>query len=186
MIVQSILWKRLDRPGCESSQLLSEAAGWRLRGTSLFTEASQPCRLEYEIECDSSWRTRSAQVAGWLGREAVKVELKVTGEGSWRLDGRPCPQVSGCIDLDLHFSPATNLLPVRRLALAVGEQARVQAAWLRFPSFRLEPLDQVYRRLAEDVYQYESAGGRFKAELQVNETGYVTTYPGLWRAEARA
>ena len=73
-----------------------------------------------------------------------------------------------------------------RLGLAVGGEAEVEAAWLRFPSFELEPLPQVYRRLGESVYRYESAGGKFVADLEVNQAGFVTNYPGFWQAEATA
>ena len=53
-----------------------------------------------------------------------------------------------------------------------------------FPSFELEPLAQVYRRVAERTYRYESGGGSFTRTLEVNDTGFVTSYPGLWEAEA--
>ena len=69
-----------------------------------------------------------------------------------------CPAVAGCVDLDLNFSPSTNLLPIRRLNLSVGQEAAVRAAWLRFPSFILEPLEQLYRRVDATTYRYESAG----------------------------
>ena len=89
--------------------------------------------------------------------------------------------MAGCIDLDLNFSPATNLLPIRRLDLAIGQQMQVQAAWLRFPSFKLEPLSQLYKRIDETTYRYESGGGSFVTALTVNASGFVTTYPGLWQ-----
>jgi hypothetical protein len=91
--------------------------------------------------------------------------------------------VRGCTDLDLNFSPSTNLLPIRRLNLEIGQEAEVKAAWLRFPSFELEPLFQVYRRLGESVFRYESGGGSFIAHLEVDASGFVTNYPGLWQAE---
>lgn len=102
------------------------------------------------------------------------------------MNGAECPNVEGCLDLDLNFSPSTNLLPIRRLALAAGQEANVRAAWLRFPSFALEPLEQRYHRLNDFVYRYESAGGRFVAELQVSEAGFVTHYPNLWQVESIA
>ena len=48
--------------------------------------------------------------------------------------------MTGCVDLDLNFIPSTTLLPVRRLGLAIGQSAEVQAAWLRFPGFTLVPI----------------------------------------------
>jgi hypothetical protein len=113
----------------------------------------------------------------------VHVDLVVDREHRWRLNGIERPVVTGCIDLDLNFSPSTNLLPIRRLNLAVGQAAEVRAAWLRFPNFELEPLSQVYRRIDESTYRYESGGGRFVADLAVNSVGFVTNYPAIWQAE---
>lgn len=113
----------------------------------------------------------------------IEIRLAVSPDQSWRLNEKDYPDVAGCIDLDLNFSPSTNLLPIRRLGLAVGQEAEVRAAWLRFPSFRLEPLEQVYRRIDETSYRYESGGGRFVAELSVNEEGFVTNYPNIWETE---
>jgi hypothetical protein len=104
----------------------------------------------------------------------------------WRLNGAACPQVEGCVDVDLNFSPSTNLLPIRRLRLDVGQEAEVRAAWLRFPGFALEPLEQRYVRTSADGYRYESAGGAFVRDLTVNGDGFVTRYPGFFEAEGSA
>ena len=91
--------------------------------------------------------------------------------------------MSDCIDLDLGFTPATNLLTIRRLKLPVGQAAKARAAWLSFPALALEPLDQMYRRKDVSLYGYESDGGRFSTELEVNDAGFVLLYPDRWRAE---
>lgn len=180
----TLLWRRLDQPGHESARLVHQPPGWQLTGAAVFTHDRHPCRLDYQIWCDSAWRTRSAQVAGWVGDETIDLELKVDAAQRWFINGKECSAVEGCIDLDLNFSPSTNLLPVRRLNLAIGAAGIVKAAWLRFPSFSLEPLEQVYRRLDAASYRYESAGGRFVTELQVNAAGFVIEYPDLWLMEA--
>ena len=59
----------------------------------------------------------------------------------------------------------------------MGRKAEVRAAWLRFPSFELEPLVQRYRRLDDHTYHYES--GSFSAEIRVNDAGLVTSYEGF-------
>lgn len=76
------------------------------------------------------------------------------------------------------------MLPIRRLNLDIGQEAKVRAAWLCFPGFTLEPLDQLYRRIDAATYHYENMGGTFTTELQVNEAGFVNLYPDLWQAEA--
>ena len=175
----AILWRRVDRPGHESARLSALEDGWGLAGTSVFAHEGEPCCLSYRISCDSEWRTRSAGVIGWLGANEVRVDVRVEGAGLWRVAGVDVAEIAGCVDIDLNFSPSTNLLPIRRLKLEVGEERDVRAAWLRFPSFRFEPLEQSYRRLSAGRYRYRSAGGRFKAELDVDENGFVTRYPGF-------
>jgi uncharacterized protein len=178
-----MLWRRLDQPGHESARLCSRQSRFDLSGTAVFAHRQQPCRLDYVVVCDSEWRTVSGKVVGWVGSVAVEIELSVDSERRWLLNGRECPSVAGCIDLDLNFSPSTNLLPIRRLDLRIGESAASRAAWLRFPGFTLEPLEQLYHRIDEGTYRYESAGGSFIAELQVNAAGFVTSYPNFWQVE---
>jgi uncharacterized protein len=180
----SILWRSIVFPGHELCSLFSDSSGWLLLGMALFAHKQHPCRLDYRIECDTTWHTQSAWVQGWLNQTFIDIQIKTDSTGNWWLNEVEQPQVVGCTDIDLNFSPSTNLLPIRRLSLEVGETAEVKAAWLRFPSFQLEPLPQQYRRLDENRYRYESAGGQFVAELKVNSSGFVIDYPGIWQAEA--
>jgi hypothetical protein len=181
----SVIWRRVDQPGHEAARLSPQESGWRLTGTAVFASDGRPCRLDYAVVCDPDWRTHSGRVTGWLGKDLVEVEVAADA-GRWRLNGVECRDVAGCLDLDLNFSPSTNLLPIRRLGLAVGAEARVRAAWLRFPSFALEPLDQLYRRTGDASYRYESGGGAFVRDLRVDATGFVIDYPGFWQLEGAA
>ncbi len=180
---EAVLWRRLDRPGHEYARLSRDATRWQLTGVAVFQHEQQPCRLDYSVICDGQWLTQAGRVTGWVGDKGVDVAVSVDASGTWRINGNECPEVAGSIDLDLNFSPSTNLLPIRRLNLSIGEQAQVKAAWLRFPGFTLEPLEQIYRRVDDVIYSYESAGGKFVAELKVNAVGFVTLYPKGWAAE---
>ena len=173
--MNEIVWRRLDCEGHEAARLNNRV----LRGTVALRTGDLVAALAYRIDCDSDWRTVSAQVGGFAGTRDIAIEI-ATSDGRWAMNGQYVPAVDGCIDIDLNFSPSTNLLPIRRLNLAVGEEATAKAAWLRFPSFTLEPLEQTYRRTAERAYQYRSAS--FTAEITVNEAGLALEYAGVWRA----
>jgi hypothetical protein len=180
----TIIWRRLDRPGHEVAELLVGDGGARLTGVALVADHGRPCRLEYEIDCDAAWRTRRARVHGHLGGEPVSLDIVHGPEHDWQVNGVPIAELRDCVDVDLEFSPSTNLLPIRRLKLAVGAQALARAAWVRFPALVLEPLEQTYTRLAANLYRYATADGEFEREMTVNEDGFVLEYPGQWHAEA--
>ena len=151
----------------------------------MLAQSDRPCRLDYEIACDLHWITRRCTLTGYVGATTVTLDVARNSAGEWTVGGSPVPGLLGCDDIDLGFSPATNLLPIRRLGLPIGAKAAVRAAWVRFPELTVEVLDQVYTRLAHDRYLYESAGGSFRRELRVDDIGFVVDYPGLWIADAK-
>lgn len=172
--MSGMLWQRTDVEGHEAVRL----EGRTLRGAASFRNGDDVCGLVYVINCDAEWRTLNAEVLGFVGGRNVSCDIRAKN-GFWILNEEHVPGVDGCVDVDLNFSPSTNLLPIRRLNLKVGEEASVQAAWLRFPSFTLEPLEQTYTRTGERTYRYRSAS--FTAEIAVNEDGLVIEY-GPWKA----
>ena len=182
-MTEIILWRRIDVPGHEIARLDALDAGWKLSGTAVFLAKQGPTMLDYTVICDADWRTKTARVWGGIGGDQVDLALSADAERKWQVNGVECSAVEGCLDIDLGFSPSTNLLPIRRLALEVGAEAAVAAAWLPFPSLRLELLPQRYRREGIRTYRYESGGGAFVRSLEVNEDGFVTRYPSLWEAE---
>jgi hypothetical protein len=180
--VHTAMWRRLDQPGHEAARLVYHAPFWQLGGTAVFL-LDRPARLEYQIVCDAAWRTLHGRVTGWYGPDPVKVELYTDNARRWTINGQPAPVVAGCVDLDLSFSPATNAIPIRRLALNQGERAEVRSAWLKFPELGLEPLVQTYARTGESTYHYESSGGEFVTEIEVDAAGFAVRYPPLWERE---
>jgi len=180
---ERILWRKLENPGHEIATLNERDYCWELAGTAIFSQENSPCRMDYSVVCDKSWVTKLVHVNGIVDNKEVAIDLEVDANKQWFLNGTILSWLTGCIDVDLGFSPSTNLLPIRRLALNVGQEAEVKAAWLQFPSLELKVLPQFYCRQSESSYRYESAGGSFVSELGVNDSGFVTNYPGLWQEE---
>jgi hypothetical protein len=181
--VHSILWCGFVLPGHEFCQLFSKDSKWHLKGTSVFSHDGMPCQMVYLVICIQGWHTISAGVEGWVGEARIIVQIRTDSNQKWWLNRIEVPELMGCMDLDFNFSPATNTIPICRLNLAVGETDDINAAWLRFPGFTLEPLTQRYHRLAGKLYRYESGNGMFVADLLVNHAGFVIDYPGIWEAQ---
>lgn len=181
----SVLWQWLLRPGLERFELLRANDEWTLRGTIVAQSDRGPSVVSYSIVCDREWRTRSANVAiaDDSGENAIVI---AASDGRWLVNGAHAPQVDGCVDIDLGWSPSTNTLPIRRRNLSVGASSGpLTMAWVRFPELTVEMLPQEYVRLAERRYRYISRGGSFQADLDVDDDGVVIDYEGIWSRHGR-
>jgi hypothetical protein len=176
----SILWTRRDAISLEYFQLHEGPNEIRLSGTILVVHERQPLRVEYVVNCDRDWSTRSVRIALTDGSGSREMRLLVDDQRRWWSDGKELTEVAGCIDVDISLSPSTNTLPIRRLSLAPGEERDVVAAWVRFPDLAIEPLPQRYVRTGESRYRYSSGGGAFTADIEVDDAGLVVRYPPLW------
>ncbi len=181
-------WRRIDVPGREDARSVRTTAGWRLTGELEVEEGGVAALLHYAIVCDVDWCTRSAVIEGEVGGHPIRFALAADGTGHWTRDGAPLLELDGALDIDLGFTPATNTLPIRRLALGIAESASVRSAWLRFPELRLEPLEQAYTRETELRFRYRAIvdGAPFIARLDTDEFGRIIRYEGLWEAEVAA
>ena len=177
------LWRRLDVPGHDACRLDEEPDGWCLHGTAVFRLDGAPARLDYRVASDRSWRSRSASVEGWVGAQPIEIVIARAGDGRWLLNAAPVQGLEDCVDVDFGFTPATNLLQLRRIALAAGEAADVPVAWLDVPAGTLLRLEQRYRRITDVRYDYEAPRFAYRAELEVSPVGFARRYPGLWELE---
>jgi hypothetical protein len=196
--LRAVLWQGLFLPGSEWCQLAGDASGWRIDGTVTTAVADAPVLIRYGLALHSDWATREVEItmhSGVAPREQ-RLRLTVDADHRWHVErSGMSPQgslsseaeaVRGLVDVDLGFSPVTNTLPIRRLAPGIGDAVDVTAAWVRVPELTVEPLPQRYTRLTDRRYRYESAGGAFVAELEVDDLGLVVTYEGGWQRIATA
>jgi hypothetical protein len=182
---RTIVWRRLDGLGIEHCALAPRADGWQIRGTVIRAEG-EPLFVRYEVTCDPLWRTRAVAIE--IERDGNMRSLLMTADAERRWWSAEAELVAfrGCDDVDLGITPATNTFPIRRLNLAIGETGAVTAAWVQFPELVSEPLPQHYTRLDARRYRYESGGGAFMTEIEVDDFGLVTHYAGGWERIATA
>ena len=177
-------WRHLGaRDGFEVLFTRRETNGYHLVGHSTAVEDGEAWGISYTLTLDASWATRSAHIVGRSASAAREVRLEGDGRGEWLLDGRPSPQIAGCLDVDLEASAFTNALPVHRLALDVGQRADAPAAYVRALDLSVDRLEQSYSRLEDEGRQsrYDYVAPRFdyRDELVYDEFGLVLEYPGI-------
>lgn len=179
-VQRTLLWQRVDRPGTEYFGLWQDETGWQLRGTVILA-LDGPLKVRYGVLVDEQWKTRAVHI-GLRGAGPEAILHVTTKDGRWFQGNEELEGLRGCIDVDLEITPATNTLPIRRLALTMGESSDLQVAWIRFPGLAIERSAQRYTRLEGRRYRYES--GTFGSELEVDDLGLVVDYAAWIRAPA--
>lgn len=181
---RALVWRRLLSPGSEYFELRARPEGWVLAGSVVLVDGGLPHFVDYTITANVAWETQEVHVLRRNGDGEARLQLRVDAERRWWKGEAEVVHLRGCPDIDVACTPSTNTLPLRRLNLDVGQAADVRAAWLRIPSLALEVLPQRYTRLTQTRYRYESNGGRFVAEVDVDAHGLVTNYPPGWERVA--
>lgn len=172
-------WRRLDEPGLELMTLSSTADGLRV-ASSLVHVGKKSFGLRYCWELDSSWRTRTLRLdVADTGEKALTIER--TGDATWRVDGQPRPDLTGCVEVDVSATPFCNTLAIRRMGDADGE---LVALFVRVPDLTCVPSRQRYERLGSRAWQYidEGVSAGFTARLDLDAEGLVATYEHLFEA----
>ncbi|NMM42861.1 putative glycolipid-binding domain-containing protein [Rhodospirillaceae bacterium KN72] len=179
---RTVLWNRLDMDGMEACRFRPMGDGWEIQGTASYRENSTVVSLTYSVLCTDDWISRSARIVGWQGDRDIHIDLNRAPNGKWTVNGRHIDGTDGLFDVDLGFTPATNTIAIRRLNLAIGEEAESTAVWLDVTDWSWKPLRQMYRRIAENEYWYVSPEHSYEAVLTIDPFGVVATYPSLWSA----
>ena len=178
--LQTFVWRRLDQPGHDVCRLFKLSEGWRLEGVAIFFESGRAYDFRYKVTVDQGWKTQFATVLGHAGQKAVDLRIRPISEELWQAGSRESKLTERCLDVDLGFSPSTNMLAIRRLALKVGQEAAAPAAWLNYKTMRLSTLPQGYRRVSKTSYQYEAPTVGYRGTLLVSSEGAVVSYPKLF------
>ena len=156
---------------------------YRIEGWTTAVEDGGTWAVEYAIEVDGAWATRSATIHGRSAGGSHAARLEADGHGHWLVDGQPAPGLDGCLDVDLEASAMTNALPVRRMGLPVAATAAAPAAYIRAVGLAVERLEQTYARITDEAacqrYDYAAPAFGFQARLVYDECGLVLDYPGI-------
>ena len=177
-------WRHLSsRVGFEVVFLLHENDRYHLNGHVTAVEEGEAWAIRYTLVLDSNWATRFAHIVGRSALGEHELRLESDGAGTWRVDGKPRTELTGCLDVDLEASACTNALPANRLRLEVGQAADAPAAYVRAPDLRVERLEQSYARLPDagnrSRYDYSAPSFDFRAILVYDKFGLVLEYPEI-------
>lgn len=179
------MWRRLDVPGHDAARLVRTGGGYLLEGTAVYLHATGAACIDYRVAVDDEWNTTVGRIEGFVGKHAVKHEIE-RDTGGWRLDGQRMPNLDSLRDLDLGFTPATNILQLRRAGPEIGRTAKLTVAWFDIGESQITALPQHYDRRSATSYKYLAPSVPYEAVLELAPNGFIQNYPGLWTMEDHA
>jgi len=168
-----IRWTGIETGSMETLELSVSAD--EVRATSVVENADRT--LRYRARATAQWEFSDLLVDD---DRAGSLHLVRSPCGEWSANGEPRPDLGAAIDIDLSFSPFTNTLPIRRLALSPGASRDIVTAYVT-DALEVLPDPQRYTCLSRDHYLYESRDSDFRREILVDVAGLVLDYPGLYR-----
>ena len=180
-MILTAFWKAVYTAGHDAACLTQTDDGWVIEGTAVYLKDTSPAAVNYRLDLASDWTTSAGRIEGRIGDGRVSHEIRRDGDG-WRLNGMRQSGLEGVLDLDFGFTPATNYAQLRRMALPVGGNAAFNVAWMDVESASLEALPQVYKRISDRAYDYDSPQGPYRAVLELDDNGFVRSYPDLWQS----
>ncbi len=196
------VWTKDDPSGMEQCELTVGPGALVARSVAIGS-APVPYRLDLELTTD--WVTQRLSLTALGDRWARMLVLERNSAGVWTgirtTDGSGPPTVgdpgpddavepenipSRVLDVDVQWSPVTNIMPVRRLGLdRTGSAGTFTMAWVSVPSLTVTLDDQHYTLLGVDdgdvCARFESADGFFTAVIRCDPDGVPLDYPGIAR-----
>ena len=179
-----VIWRRLDLPGHDAAQLESTDEGWLLSGSAVFNHHFGPACINYSVAVDHLWKSQRGTVQGFMAGKTFSHVITRASDG-WYLDDTLIKGLEHLQDIDYGFTPATNVLQLRRVAIPLGKAMDLPVVWFDADATTLTELPQRYERLTETTYRYSAPTVGYHGQLELlSRNGFVKSYPHLWAIEA--
>ncbi|MHB1130511.1 MAG: putative glycolipid-binding domain-containing protein [Ilumatobacteraceae bacterium] len=167
-------WTRWDTTHTSDVVLRWENEGWTAEGRIHIHKA------QFVIRLSAQWRVQ--QFLLFRDMSEPDLWLATDGGGRWgEINGAHRTELDGCVDIDLAGTPFTNVIPIRRLPLGVGQAASLNVIAVDVETLGVTVIPQIYSRLGTHSWRYTSLAQGTDVEVEVDEFGFITDEPGAFR-----
>lgn len=178
---KSIVWEGLADDTEEHCAVNFLDAGIIVRSEIEGWAEGKPVYAEYSIHLDSNWSVREFDIDFHVSDYRHAYQFRRNEAGRWTDgSGKPYPEFDGCRFIDITLTPFTNSLPINALHIAESENAEFDLLYVDVLNNEIRRDRQKYTRMPGNVFHFENDEGRFSAEIEVDEDGFVSHYPGLF------
>lgn len=180
MCSYEMVWENKEMFGCEYLKIFMKETTICIESTVIYVESGSPVKIDYQIELDSSWKTKKVVIENSRGQS---LHLTSTNKGEWFDQyGNRKDELTGAIDVDISATPFSNSLPINRLDWKPYQKREFQMVYISVPALEIEKVKQTYAYIESKektrIFNYQCRG--FESLISVDEEGFVIDYPQLF------
>lgn len=177
--MKTLIWKGIFYQSLEYFNLQSDDKNYTVESKIIGCHEDKIYSIDYKIRIDKDWI-----IQGFLIESEInKVKRTLTGKrihDQWEINNVINPEFNNFKFIDISLTPFTNTQPINNLKLSENNSQKIDVLYIDVLNHHIRPVQQQYTRTSVDKYLYENIENDFKAEILIDETGLVTTYPKLF------
>ena len=177
--MKTLIWRGIHYQSLEYFNLKKKEEKYIAESRIIGCYKDNMYAVDYNILIDKDWIVQEFLIES----ETNKVKRTFTGkriQDQWKINNVINPEFNNFKFIDISLTPFTNTLPINNLKLSENSSQKIDVIYIDVLNHHTRPVQQQYTRTAVNQYLYENIENDFKAEISIDETGLVTTYPKLF------
>ncbi len=182
--MHEIIWVSDFYNSIERCTIAQQGDGWAISSTIAGTFEENLFKIDYNLHANNQWQILSATIQTFIEDTKTNFQLEKTGD-TVLLNGNAYKGFNNISYIDISLTAFTNTLPINGLHLKNGETRVIDVIYFDIFEKKVSAEKQFYTRVSSDHYIFETFDKSFKADLDIDEDGLVTNYPGLFEMKIK-
>ncbi|WP_126651880.1 putative glycolipid-binding domain-containing protein [Chryseobacterium aureum] len=177
--MKTLIWQGIYYQSLEYFNLQSDHHNYTVESKIIGCLEDKIYSIEYKINTDKDWIVQDFLIES----EINTIKRTISGkrnQNQWEINGVVNSKFNNFKFIDISLTPFTNTLPINHLKIPENNSQKIDVLYIDILKHQTRPVQQQYTRTAVNKYLYENIENDFKAEISVDESGLVSSYPELF------
>lgn len=177
--MKTLIWKGILYQSLEYFNVQSDDKGYNVESRIIGSYKDKIYTVDYRMFIDKNWIVQNFLIESEVNKVKITLEGKRL-QNQWTINNVVNPEFNHFKFIDISLTPFTNTLPINNLNLPENSSQKIDVIYIDILNQHIRPVQQQYTRTTSDQYLYENIENDFKAEVSVDESGLVISYPELF------
>ncbi|SMO74111.1 hypothetical protein SAMN06265171_1064 [Chryseobacterium rhizoplanae] len=177
--MKTLIWKGILYQSLEYFNVQSDNKGYNVESRIIGSYKDKIYTVDYRMFIDKNWIVQNFLIESEVNKVKTTLEGKRL-QNQWTINNVVNPEFNHFKFIDISLTPFTNTLPINNLNLPENSSQKIDVIYIDILNQHIRPVQQQYTKTASHQYLYENIENDFKAEVSVDESGLVISYPELF------